>query len=415
MRTGGQRERRHGHQPEAADRRRRRSRARRSTRPRRTSTARSTFLQMHALKDADDARASGGLLGRHGRDVVQGLHADHARRAGRGDRRGAQARAEGHRASLLGDLRRGRGPRHRQPRARLLRRRPTSSPTSSPTSAPGRARGQQTIAALDENGAPFKALVKKLVDKHVALTSTLTVFETFTPGRPMPPGLDVLAAAAEASSSSRRYAAHRRRTSSRSTRRCFRRRMALERAFARAGGLLIAGTDPTGAGGVIPGYSNQRQLELLVEAGFTPLEAIAIGTLNGATYLGRDARVGSIAVGKQADLVVDRRRSVDDDRRRAQGRDRVQAGRRLRSGEADRVGDGQSRTVVRFDGSAPPLPSRSWQTPAPAPAAADGRSGLRHPRLPLRLGRDAAGAADPLPHARHAARRTRRASSATPC
>ena len=58
--------------------------------------------------------------------------------------------------------------------------------------------------------------------------------------------------------------------------------MALERAFARAGGLLVAGTDPTGAGGVIPGYSNQRQIELLVEAGFTPLEAIRIGTLNGA-------------------------------------------------------------------------------------------------------------------------------------
>ena len=71
-----------------------------------------------------------------------------------------------------------------------------------------------------------------------------------------------------------------------------------------AGGTLIAGTDPTGGGGVVPGYANQRQLELLVEAGFTPLEAIRIGTLNGAAYLGRDARVGSIAVGKQADLVV---------------------------------------------------------------------------------------------------------------
>jgi len=80
--------------------------------------------------------------------------------------------------------------------------------------------------------------------------------------------------------------------------------MALERAFARAGGLLIAGTDPTGVGGVIPGFSNQRQIELLVEAGFTPLEAIRICTLNGATYLGRDKQVGSIAVGKQADLAV---------------------------------------------------------------------------------------------------------------
>ena len=68
--------------------------------------------------------------------------------------------------------------------------------------------------------------------------------------------------------------------------------------------MVVAGTDPTGGGGVIPGYSNQRALELLVEAGFTPLEAIRIGTLNGATYLGRADRVGSIAVGKQADLVV---------------------------------------------------------------------------------------------------------------
>src|SRR5688572_25886867 len=61
-----------------------------------------------------------------------------------------------------------------------------------PDTCPGQGGGQRTIAALDENGEPFKALVKKLVDKKVALTSTLTVFETFTPGRPLPPGLDVL-------------------------------------------------------------------------------------------------------------------------------------------------------------------------------------------------------------------------------
>jgi imidazolonepropionase-like amidohydrolase len=67
---------------------------------------------------------------------------------------------------------------------------------------------------------------------------------------------------------------------------------------------LIAGTDPTGGGGVIPGYSNQRQIELLVEAGFSPLEAIRIATMNGATYLGREAAIGSIAAGKQADLVI---------------------------------------------------------------------------------------------------------------
>jgi imidazolonepropionase-like amidohydrolase len=84
----------------------------------------------------------------------------------------------------------------------------------------------------------------------------------------------------------------------------FPRMMALELAFARAGGLLVAGTDPTGSGGVIPGYSNHRQIELLVEEGFTPLEAIRVATLNGAISLGRDRTIGSIAVGKQADLML---------------------------------------------------------------------------------------------------------------
>jgi hypothetical protein len=80
--------------------------------------------------------------------------------------------------------------------------------------------------------------------------------------------------------------------------------MQLERAFVAAGGLLIAGPDPTGNGGVVPGFGDQREIELLVEAGFSPVEAIRIATLNGATYLGQQDRIGSIAVGKNADLVV---------------------------------------------------------------------------------------------------------------
>jgi len=175
-------------------------------------------------------------------------------------------------------------------------------PDKQPDVCPGQQGGQRTIAALDENGAPFKALVKKLVDKKVALTSTLTVFETFTPGRPMPPGLDVLLPQLK-----EQFEQNYKRTAQ-STQSIYTtllpKAFALERAFAKAGGVLIAGTDPTGGGGVIPGYSNQRQIELLVEAGFPPLEAIRISTLNGATYLGREARVGSIAAGKQADLVV---------------------------------------------------------------------------------------------------------------
>ena len=144
--------------------------------------------------------------------------------------------------------------------------------------------------------------MKTLIEKKVALTSTLTVFETFTPGRPMPPGVEVLVPPLK-----EQYLQTFERTSKNQASayaKLFPKMMQLEYAFAKAGGMLVAGTDPTGSGGVIPGYSNQRQIELLVEAGFTPLEAISIATLNGAKYLGRDNRIGSIAVGKQADLVL---------------------------------------------------------------------------------------------------------------
>lgn len=175
-------------------------------------------------------------------------------------------------------------------------------PNKRPDVCPGQSQGQQTIAALDENGEPFKALVRKLIDKKVTLTTTPAVFETFTPGRPLPPGLDVLVTplreqfeqgyARTAKNAQSIYAT------------LFPKAMKLDLAFARAGGTLVAGTDPTGGGGVIPGFSNQRTIELLVEAGFTPVEAIKIVTLNGAEYLGRSMTVGSIAVGKQADLLV---------------------------------------------------------------------------------------------------------------
>lgn len=80
--------------------------------------------------------------------------------------------------------------------------------------------------------------------------------------------------------------------------------MDLELAFARAGGLLLTGPDPTGNGGTFPGFGDQRGVELLVEAGFTPLEAIKIATWNGAYFMGKENSIGSIAAGKNADLVV---------------------------------------------------------------------------------------------------------------
>jgi enamidase len=171
-----------------------------------------------------------------------------------------------------------------------------------PDLCPGQGKGQASLDALDETGAPFKALVKKLVDRHVALTSTLTVFEVSTPGRPMPRGLDVLTPQLR-ETYQRFYDRTQKNTESRN-RTLFPKELRLELAFARAGGLLVAGIDPTGPGGVVPGFADQREVELLVEAGFTPVQAISIATLNGAKYLGRDKDIGTIAVGKQADLVV---------------------------------------------------------------------------------------------------------------
>ena len=175
-------------------------------------------------------------------------------------------------------------------------------PNKQPDVCPGQGAGQAAMAAIDPNGDGIKSLMKELISKHVALTSTLTVFETFTPGRPMPPGIDVLDPILRDQFTQRKAQTDRATNSLYS--RLYPKMAKLEVDYYRAGGTLLVGTDPTGGGGVIAGYSNQRALELLVEAGLTPLEAIKVGTLNGATYLGRGNLVGSVAVGKQADLVV---------------------------------------------------------------------------------------------------------------
>lgn len=80
--------------------------------------------------------------------------------------------------------------------------------------------------------------------------------------------------------------------------------MEFERAFVAAGGTLLSGSDSTGAGDTLAGLGDQRCIELLVDAGFTPVEALRIATRNGAEFLGEGARLGTLAVGKQADLVV---------------------------------------------------------------------------------------------------------------
>ena len=162
--------------------------------------------------------------------------------------------------------------------------------------------GAAAWAKQDMNGAAVQALIQNLVSHHVAVTSTLPVFEASVPGRPKLQRRVLDAMSAESAQS---YLTARGMASLDSPMTSLmRKEMDFEVAFAKAGGLLLAGPDPTGNGGVLPGFGDQREIELLVEAGFTPGQAIQIGTENGATYLGQRDRIGTLAPGKQADLVL---------------------------------------------------------------------------------------------------------------
>lgn len=155
---------------------------------------------------------------------------------------------------------------------------------------------------LPVNSPQMKSLISLLVAKRVALTSTLPVFEPYT-GREVVLGGGLEALIPQLQDRENTTWQQNQGKDTASTR-LFKKEMAWEKQFYDAGGLLVAGTDPTGAGRTVAGYANRRQLELLVEAGFTAVEAIKISTLNGAKYLGRDREIGSIEAGKQADLVV---------------------------------------------------------------------------------------------------------------
>jgi len=170
--------------------------------------------------------------------------------------------------------------------------------------------GGPTLSAMDPDGPDAKALIALLVAHHVAITSTLPVFETDN-GAPPPLQQRVFDAmspptreaylytrTAEAMRAAKDPASAARQAKN------FQHAQQLERRFVAAGGLLIAGLDPTGDGHTLPGFGDQREIELLVQSGFTPLEAIKIATFNGAQYLGQQDKIGSIAAGKNADFVI---------------------------------------------------------------------------------------------------------------
>jgi len=188
------------------------------------------------------------------------------------------------------------------------------APDKKPDQCLEKSENPEILAKLDPNSGPMHDTILYLIQHHVAITSTLPVFEmgSFT-GRPtlQKRMLDALSPDARSALLANRV----RSTDSALLRQrygtdvspwpaAFEKEEEFEYAFSKAGGLLLAGLDPTGMGGVIAGFGDQREVELLVEAGFTPVEAIHIATFNGAQYLGESDRIGTIAPGKQADLAV---------------------------------------------------------------------------------------------------------------
>jgi imidazolonepropionase-like amidohydrolase len=177
------------------------------------------------------------------------------------------------------------------------------NPNKQPDVCPPNPDEHPILEKLDVESEAVQAVIRKLVQHHVAVTSTLVIFETFAANRPplqqrvllamsMPSRADYLAVRTKIAGSKGPGGE------------LLKKEMQFEHDFVKAGGLLLSGEDPTGYGGALAGFGDQRQVELLVEAGFTPLEAIHIATQNGAEFLGEGDRLGTLKIGKVADLVV---------------------------------------------------------------------------------------------------------------
>ncbi|GAC1656122.1 MAG: hypothetical protein NVS9B15_17130 [Acidobacteriaceae bacterium] len=178
------------------------------------------------------------------------------------------------------------------------------TPGKKPDECPAVQPARGALAKLTVQSPQIQRLLDYLVAHHVAVTSTLPVFETFVPGRAR---TDARVLAAMLPETREEYLRIRERTAKTQDSvwpALFKLEEDFEREFVRKGGMLLAGLDPTGYGGVIAGYGDQREVELLVEAGFTPVYAIQIATQNGAQFLGEQKNIGSIEQGKCADMVL---------------------------------------------------------------------------------------------------------------
>jgi imidazolonepropionase-like amidohydrolase len=156
---------------------------------------------------------------------------------------------------------------------------------------------QQALDAFDPSTPAARKLAGWFAAHHTVLDPTLALSELALPRSDLEkvePGLATLPAPLAVAFSDAGPGPEDDRT-----RRLLAKRLALIGVLHKAGVTIVAGTDQA-----VPGHSLHRELELYVEAGFTPLEAIQAATLIPARAMKRDKDLGSIEVGKRADFIL---------------------------------------------------------------------------------------------------------------
>jgi imidazolonepropionase-like amidohydrolase len=165
---------------------------------------------------------------------------------------------------------------------------------------------REIVSMVEPDSAPVRQMIQTLLAHHVAITSTLAVLEDGNAPPLGRPGLmfrahELMVPEAWSYAMTNRAILAARGPAPQAM---LQKEMRFEREFVDAGGILMAGCDPTGDGHTLAGLGDERNIELLVDAGFTPAEAIHISTQNGATFLEEADRIGTVLAGKRADLVL---------------------------------------------------------------------------------------------------------------
>ncbi|MEP6647455.1 MAG: amidohydrolase family protein [Saprospiraceae bacterium] len=163
-------------------------------------------------------------------------------------------------------------------------------------------KGNTALKVLDKDAPAMDSLMRYLIAKDVTLTTTLPVFAPLNNYELILGGGEQ--ALLPAILDSVKIFSYTDRHQDSLDNVFYQKELYWVKKFFSMGGKLVAGTDPTGTGRTIAGYSNMWTLEMLIKAGFTTSEAVNICTLRGAQYLNKQFDTGSIEKGKAADLIL---------------------------------------------------------------------------------------------------------------